>query len=158
LIDLIQANWTLATKNFDAKCDKVGLFLDKNPTCFKTVLFASHLFRATSMYGMMECLPFSLPVTAGLMIFSSVLYRASIERFCSFRFTLPSLAGGVALWGAKNAAILILSKAAFSSIGAFFSAGLGIACLAGYLVFICKVSDSDVEKYMSRFNKKICCH
>ena len=87
----------------------------------------------------------------------SLLYRASIERFCIFRFTLPSLAGGSALWMSRAAVISLLAGTAFSSLGAILKMTLGVFSLAAYLGFIYKTSNADIENYMQNINKKQCC-
>jgi len=146
-------------RNFAGKqYDKVGKHLDSNPALYEKTLVINHIFRATTVFAFMKTLPFSLPVSFGVMLAPSLLYRASIERFCVFRFTLPALAGGTALWAAHAAAISLVAGTAFSSLAAFLSAGLGIASLAGYLVFVYKTSHEDIENYMKTSNRKLCCH
>ena len=144
---------------FSQQCNKVGSFLDKNPTCYKVVLAVSHLFRASSMFGIMSTLPMSPPLAFATMLAPSLLYRSSIERFCIFRFTLPSLAGGTCMWAARAGIASFLAKTALASMSSFALASVGILSFAAYLGYICAVSHSDVERYMQTLpkGKGACC-
>lgn len=106
---------------------------------------------------MMQSLPFSPAVSCAVSLAPSLLYRASIERFCIFRFALPSFAGGVALWAGRAAIVSILAKTAFASAGSLFTASLGLVTLAGYTVFVCRQASADIDQYMKRFGKVSCC-
>jgi hypothetical protein len=142
----------------NAQYSKVGSHLDKNPNLYTKALIINHLFRASTVFAVMKALPFSLPISFGVMLAPSLLYRASIERFCVFRFTLPALAGGTALWAAHAAAISLVAGTAFTSLAAFLTAGLGISSLAAYLVFVYKTSHNDIEDHIKTSNRKLCCH
>lgn len=117
---------------FDSTCDRLAKEFDKRPTLYKVSLVVSHIFRSVMMYGLMSISPF---VTFGVVLPLSLLYRVTVERFCAFRFTLPSLFGGAAL---------ILSG--YSMIG-YFS-------FAAYVGMVSYISHTDVENYMK---KKKCC-
>lgn len=153
----IQYSVSKGIQSFDLGCDQVAKFLDKHPTSYKVVLVASHLFRSGSMFSMMGSLPLSSPAAFGVLIAPSLLYRSAIERFCNFRFTLPSLAGAAAFCGGKAAMISFATKAAFTSISSLGAAILGAASLAAYLAFICHLSHSDVERHMQTVQKRQCC-
>ncbi len=139
--------------HFEKNLSRVAHFLDKSPTTYKVSLISSHIFRAASMYAMMETFP--MPISLGLMAASSLLYRASIERFCIFRFTLPSLAGGAAMWAVKSTAIALLAGKVMASSGMVLLAGVSVACLAAYFIHICRLAHNDIEKYMQK--QKGCC-
>ena len=70
-------------ESFDAKCNDVGGFLDTHPICYKTAIAVNHLFKAITMFAVMAWSPLSAPATGVIMLASSLLYRASVERFCS---------------------------------------------------------------------------
>lgn len=150
-------NRCMQTKQaFDKSCDNVGAFLDTKPTLYKVAIFATHLFRSLAVLGMIAACPFSPQVSIALLIGSSLLYRAAVERFCTFRFTLPSLVGGSALWMTRQAVIALSAGSAFTSIGALFAIGFGACSLAGYLVFVARLSHFDVERRMSNVQKNCC--
>ena len=143
---------------FDKQCDKVGKFLDKHPLLYKITLVISHIFRAVMMFALMHLIPLSPLLTCGLMLIPTLLYRSAIERFCAFRFSLPSLAGGLAIWAARATLVSIIAGVAFSSLAATCWTILGPLSLAGYLAFICYISHKDVEKRLEDLSKeKPCC-
>jgi len=121
----------------DEWCDSLGNWMDEHPTVYKVVLVVSHLFRAAMILAMIDWMQLPIFMSAGLMLIPSLLYRASVERFCVFRFTLPSWAGGIALWIARGA------------IGTVY-APLGAALLVGYGVMILYISHTDIEARMAR--------
>ena len=153
MIDLVHRQLLEGKDIFDKECDKVGAFLDRNPTLYKVVLVASHVFRAISMYAMMESLPLHPVVSMGLLLIPSLLYRSAVERFCKFRFSLPSAVGGLAIWVGRAALISCLAGVAFVSISSSLCTGLGFLALGGYACFICNISHLDVEA-----GRKLCCH
>ena len=157
MIQPIQNQLLEGNRLFHLGCDQTAHFLDTHETSFKVVLIASHLFRAGSMFAMMRSIPLPLPIAVGLLVPPSLLYRSAIERFCNFRFTLPSLAGGIAIWAGRAAMISFATKAAFVSLGAFSSALLGATSLAAYLIFICDLSNSDVERHLQNVKQRHCC-
>jgi hypothetical protein len=125
--------------------------LDHHPEVYKVVLVASHLFRASSMFALMKSLTMSDPLSVGIMVGASLLYRASIERFCQFRFTLPSLIGGGVMWAAHRIALP-------SFAGSAIRMGMGGMGLVGYFVYIVSLSCADIERYQrGRFQKTCCC-
>lgn len=152
----LQEHLSKAQNTFDKTCDQVGAYLDKNPTMYKIAIFATHIFRSIAVLGMIETNPFSPLVSLTMLVSSSLLYRAAVERFCTFRFTLPSLAGGTAMYITKQAAISLATKSAFTSIGAVFSIGFGLCSLAGYLIFVSYLSHNDVERRMQNMTKSCC--
>lgn len=138
--------------SFNRAMDQVGVFLDEHPTTYKAALVACHLFRTYPMYGMMLYSPVA---TGTLFLASSLLYRAAVERFCIFRFTLPAMAGGVSLWIAKATVTSLLAKGTFYSLGTFLTGSLGVLPLIAYTVFICKISHNDIENLLKE--KSCCC-
>ena len=137
---------------FDQQCKKVGHFLDKNPFIYKIVMIANHLFRASAMFAMMLYSPLHPLATAGILLGQSLLYRASVERFCSFLFTIPSMVGGIALWTGQKALISYLAGTAFSSLGGVLLTSVAAISITGYLGYICYVSHRDIDAYMTRIN------
>jgi hypothetical protein len=119
--------------NFDSHCDSLAKEFDKRPFLYKTALVVSHVFRAIMMHTLMSISPF---FTFGIVLPFSLLYRVTVERFCAFRFTLPSLAGAAAMIFAEN-----------SLIGGF--------ALAGYVGMVSYISHNDIENYLK--SKKPCC-
>ncbi|MBX9923823.1 MAG: hypothetical protein K2Y01_06905 [Rhabdochlamydiaceae bacterium] len=152
----IRSNCEQTQKNFDATCNQAGSILDKKPTTYKVAIIAIHIFRAIAILGMIEMTPFSPLTSLAILIPASLLYRAAVERFCTFRFTLPALVGGTAMWMTKQALISLAVKSAFSSIGTLFAAGLAVSSLAGYLIYICYLSHFDIERRMQNLQKSCC--
>jgi hypothetical protein len=142
-------------KVFDGACDQFGSFLDQKPTIYKATIIAIHVFRAIAVFAMMEMGSFAPIVSLGILIPASLMYRAAVERFCTFRFTLPALVGGLAMWEAKQSLIALSAKSAFSYLS-LLGAGAGIASLAGYLLFVCTLSHFDVEKRMLNLRHSCC--
>ncbi len=125
-------------ETFDNRCEKGGEWLKANPTVYKVVLIVSHLFRAMMVLVMIDAIPFSMPIATGLILVPSLIYRIAVERFCIFRFTLPSWVGGVSMWMARS------------------YPPLGVVTLAGYLVTIIYISHQDVEELLRLGGRK--CH
>jgi len=119
--------------SFDSTCDTFAKEFDKRPTLYKTSLVVSHIFRSIMMYGLMSLSPF---FTFGVVLPLSLLYRVTIERFCAFRFALPSLVGGAAL--------------IFSQYSIF-----GYISLAAYIGLVTYISHKDIENYIK--SEKKCC-
>lgn len=119
--------------SFDSLSDTFAKEFDKRPTVYKISLVVSHIFRSVMMSALMSASPF---FTIGLVVPLSLLYRVTVERFCSFRFTLPSLLGGAAL---------ILSNHSF----------FGYISFGCYLGMVSYISHKDVENLIS--SKKSCC-
>lgn len=138
----------------DDAYDAVGKFLDKNPTIYKIVLVACHFFRAIPMFAMMECMP--LPAAAGVAggsIAGALMYRAAVERFCCFRFAIPSMVGGGAAWLAKIAIVNYISGAAFSSLGAVIANTLLFIPMLSYTAWVIYLAHEDIEKRMELLGK-----
>jgi hypothetical protein len=135
-IDTVSSN---AISFFNQQCNQAADFLDSHPQTYKTVLVASHFFRMGAMFAMMQAMPLPFLVTCTLVTLPSLLYRASIERFCNFRFTLPSLAGAIAMQAAKG------------SLGASF------LTLGAYTAFVCHLSNHDIDRYLQGMKRKTCC-
>lgn len=133
--------------------DSVGRFLDKNPTLYKIVLVVSHFFRAAAMYGMMLVMPVPIPAAMGIMLGGSLLYRAAVERFCCFRFALPSFVGAVAIWVARAAIINIVSGTVLHPVGMVLGCTLALAPLAGYVTWVSYQSHVDINKRMKKIKK-----
>lgn len=136
-------------------CLSISGFLDKHPTAYKVVLFACHLFRTAGMYGMMMISPLSLPLTCAIAIGGSLLYRASVERFCCFRFALPSCVGAGAFWLGKVPLIQIATGAAFTSLSVAALSIAGALPLIGYLGYVAYISHEEYEEKMGK--KTGCC-
>ncbi len=151
MTSIITSNLIQMQSSFNKTMDRMGVFLDEHPTIYKAALVACHLFRTYPMYGMMLYSPVA---TGTLFLTSSLLYRAAVERFCIFRFTLPSMAGGVSLWIAKATVTSLLAQGSFYSLGTFLTGSLGFLPLVAYTIFICKTSHDDIENLLK---KKNCC-
>ena len=154
-LETLRNHYEQTQKSFDDACDQVGFFLDQQPTLYKISIVAIHFFRAITVFAMMEINPFSPLTSLAILIPASLLYRAAVERFCTFRFTLPALSGGLALWVAKQAVIALVVESAFSLLTTA-AAGVGICSLAGYLVFVYSRSHFDVEKRMLNLSQSCC--
>lgn len=152
----IRSHCEQVERSFDKSCNKVGSFLDHSPTVFKIAIVATHFFRAIAVFAMMELAPYSPLMSLAILVPSSLLYRAAVERFCRFRFTLPALVGGTALWVTKQAMITLVTKTALASVSTVFTAGIGMGVLAGYTVFVHYQSHADVEKRVRSLGKDCC--
>ncbi len=140
---------------FDDCMDSIGKFLDQNPTAYKVTLFASHAFRSLGIYSMIITSPVNPIATTGIILASSLLYRAGIERFCIFRFTLPSLAGGLSLWMAKASIASLIGPRTLFTLGRVLGGSLGIIPLAAYTIYIYKISSDDIEAKNAK--SRSCC-
>lgn len=129
--------------------DQVGNYLDNHPTLYKVVLVACHFFRTVTMFAAMMWMPSPLPVTVGIMVAGSLLYRAAVERFCCFRFTIPSLVGAGAAWLTQIAAVNYLSGAVLTTLGAALHT-LAILPLLGYTAWVIYLSHQDIENRMKQ--------
>ena len=114
-----------------------GKFLDEHPTVFKVVLIGSHFFRAASIFALMVLSPLPLPITCGIILVGSLIYRAAVERFCSFRFALPSCVGGAALLFSQSYLITLILGQAFASLG------LALVSIAGIVPLAFEIRKSD---------------
>lgn len=152
MIGTLQTHVLKGKEYFDMGCEKIAEFLDQNPLLYKITLIACHIFRALTMGAFMAYSLLGSLATCSLTLFSSVLYRAGVERFCAFRFMMPSVLGAAAFWAAKAAAVSFVAGAAFSTLGTTLGFGLGVASLAGYLTFVCFISHSDVENHLQKLN------
>ena len=118
---------------FDSFCNRAATFLDHHPILYKTALIISHIFRGAMVFAMIYISPL---IGLATMIPLSLIYRISIERFCIFRFTLPSLFGGISLY---------LSHLT----------PLGFIPLTAYSIMICKTSNDDINNHLK--GRKSCC-
>ena len=132
--------------------DEVGKFLDKNPTLYKIVLIVSHFFRALAMFGIMMWMPIPMPVTAAAMVGGTLLYRVAVERFCCFRFAIPSMVGATAAWLTHLAIVNFVSSVALSSVGMAIAHALAFLPLLGYTAWVIYLSHADIEKRMQLLN------
>jgi hypothetical protein len=120
--------------NFDAGADFLAGKLDRYPNVYKTTLVASHFFRAVMMSCMISASPL---IGIGLAIPLSLVYRFSVERFCIFRFTLPSLIGGLALFIFKS------------------TPWIGAPLVSLYGALVVWIANDDINKYeKNRLEKK----
>lgn len=124
----------------------VTKFLDKNPAIYKVVLIACHFFRACGMYGFMMVSPFSLPATCILGVGGSLLYRASVERYCCYRFAIPSCLGAGAYWISKASIIQIMTKAAFKSLEKLAWNAVCALPFIGYVGYVIYLSHTEFEQ------------
>jgi hypothetical protein len=140
-------------------CTAFGEFLDENPGFYKICIVADHFFRSCQMYGLMSISPLSMPITFGVgMLGFSCLYMTTVElRFCSWKFTLPSLFGALALWAARASILNIVAKRAFASLGGAAFAAFGLVSLAFYTLWACYLSHRDVEAYLERKKAQSSC-
>jgi hypothetical protein len=138
---------------FDEQCNDIGKFLDKNPDVYKAAIATNHLVKAIMVFATMTWSPLSAPVTGCAMLASSLLYRASIERFCSFRFTVMSLLGATAISMTVPALTAVAAGTAFTSIGAAFATGAELIPLGLYCTGVVILSGKDVDSKLSE-----CCY
>ena len=131
-------------------CHQVSRFLDKHPVVYKIVLVACHLFRAAGMYGLMMVSPLPFPLTCAVAVAGSLLYRASVERFCCFRFALPSCVGAGAYWISKVPMIQLVSGAAFASVTSTVLSLAGALPLLGYVGYVSYISHEEYEANMGK--------
>lgn len=134
----------------EQNCSLISSFLDKHPAVYKIVLVACHFFRAAAMYGLMTVSPLPFATTCVTMVAASVLYRAAVERFCCFRFALPSCIGAGAYWISKISMIQLVSGVAFDSVGLAFFNIAGALPLIGYIGYVAYVSHEEYEAKMGR--------
>jgi hypothetical protein len=155
-MNAIQVGYDKAKSYIDKAYDASGKFLDKNPVLYKIVLVACHFFRTAAMYGLMMWLPIPKPATAAGMIAGTLLYRAAVERFCIFRFAIPSMVGAGAAWLAHVAIVNFVSGAALTSVGMTVANSLALVPLAGYIGWVSYISHRDIEQRMKTLsgNKK----
>lgn len=145
MIESIQSGFRKIEAEFENGYRQTARFLDKHPTLYKAALVACHFFRAAGMYGMMLASPFPLPLTLAAMTGGTLLYRASVERFCCFRFALPSLVGAPALWLSTAGLSNVVSGAAFRSLGMLFSSSLLMMPLIAYTGWVVWISNHDIN-------------
>lgn len=133
---------------FDKSCDRIASCLDNNLCLYKVVLVSSHIFRSMMMASCFKDLTAagSVFVAGALSLSHSILYRASVERFCIFRFTMPSLFGSVAILASKKALASLASQKAFLTLGSTLTFGFALVSLASYLVTIIYISHKDIEE------------
>ena len=150
IVDLV----TQSLNNLDNKtiewCEPITKYLDDHPRLYKICVVAIHIFRASCMYALMELSSLPLLTTCGLMAGASVLYRAAIERYCAWKFAIPSMIGGMAIWAAKSALIAIVAHKVFLSLGATIGTALGILSLVSYIGWICYLSHKDIENHLAK--------
>jgi hypothetical protein len=159
-MNAIQAGYEKVKGYIDQTYEKTGKFLDKNPVLYKVVLVACHFFRALPMYGLMMWLPISKPViavAAAVMIGGTLLYRAAVERFCSFRFAIASMVGATAAWLAHAAIVNFVSGLALMSIGLAIANSIALVPLAAYVGWVIYMSHKDIEKRVASLSKSCCC-
>ena len=141
----------------DRSLNEVGNFLDKHKQVYKVVIVANHFFRAAMMWTLRAMMPFTPAVSFLVSFAASVSYRATIERFCQFRFAVLSCLGAFAFQISAPSIALIVNGLALASIKAFASAMLGIIPAILYLVTVVWVSNSSVEDHAKKNLKTSCC-
>ncbi len=119
--------------NFDAGTNFLATKLDRYPNVYKVTLLASHFFRTFMTYCMISASPL---IGIGLAVPLSLVYRFSVERFCIFRFTLPSLIGGLALFILKSSAIF------------------GAPLLILYTLSVAHICNEDINTYIKNLHSK----
>lgn len=142
----VEKAYHVVVKGIENAYNTVGEFLDNNPVLYKIVQVANHFFRSLAMFGLMVWLPIPMPVTACLMVGGTLLYKAAVERFCSFRFAIPSLVGAGALWLARLAVINFISGTALSSVGMTIACALAFIPLAAYTAWVVYIAHTDIER------------
>lgn len=152
-LDTIREGLNTVEKKLAEWCQPVRDFLDNNPTLYKVCIVAIHFFRAAGMFALMVISPMPLAIPMiGVMLGFSALYFAAVERFCPWKFTLPSSIGGFAIWAAKAAIVAIIANTAFLTIASTVGTVLGLLSLAGYTAFVCYLSHRDVQTYLDKKN------
>ncbi len=140
---------TQSEVNFIQKMyNNVGDFLDKHPTVYKVVLIGCHFFRTLTMFGAMVYMPLPMVATAAIMVGGSLIYRAAVERFCCFRFTMESLMGAGAAWLAMIGTINFISGAALASVGLIIANSIALLPVLGYTAWVIYLSHTDIENKM----------
>src|ERR1700722_8234217 len=71
-------------------------FFDKHPELYKVIVVAMHFFRAVGMFALMVISPLPMVATFGIMLGFNLIYFAAVERFCPWKFALPSTLGCLA--------------------------------------------------------------
>ena len=138
---------------FDEQCNDIGKFLDRNPNMYKAAIATNHVVKAIMVFATMTWSPLSAPVTGCAMLASSLLYRASVERFCSFRFTVMSLLGAAAIGMTVPALTAVAAGTAFTSIEAAFSTFAELVPIGLYCTGVVILSGKDVDSKLSE-----CCY
>jgi hypothetical protein len=147
-IDLITRGLTTLENKTTQWIEPIGKYLDKHSGLYKICVVAIHIFRASAMFALMELSPLSLLATCSLMVGASILYRAAIERYCAWKFAIPSMIGAGAMWAAKLSLIGVIAGKAFDSLGSAISVVLGLLSLTCYLGWICYLSHQDIENHL----------
>ncbi|MEM1283455.1 MAG: hypothetical protein AAGG81_07865 [Chlamydiota bacterium] len=128
----------------------IGNYLDKHPTVYKVGLVGCHFFRTLTMFAAMVYLPLPMAVTSAIMVGGSFLYRAAVERFCCFRFTIESLIGAGSLWCVMIGTVNFVSGAALASVGMIFANSIALLPIVGYTVWVIYASNRDIEERMKK--------
>ncbi|MBB64522.1 MAG: hypothetical protein CMO81_05615 [Waddliaceae bacterium] len=134
---------------------EIGDYLDQHPIVNTVVLIANHIFRCASMAALMLYMPTPLPVTLALGFTASLAYRFTIERFCQYRFAIPSYLGAQAWIVSGESAIEVITGTALRSISSAATALLQCVPLVLYGLSITIQSYTAAQKNSSRVN---CCH
>lgn len=90
---------------------------------------------------MMALMPINPIASIGILFGANLMYRLAVERFCSFRFALPSCVGATALWLSSASAIRTFSATVFQVLGQI----VGQIPLIVYSIWACYQSHKDVE-------------
>jgi uncharacterized membrane protein len=77
---------------FDDLAESCDQYLRENPRLHKVILMLNHLFRTLVMSAMLQ-----IPGALLFCVAGSLIYRITVEKNCAFKFTLPALAGSLAL-------------------------------------------------------------
>lgn len=119
-----------------AKCDN---YLRENPQLHKVVLMLNHLFRTLVMRAMLQ-VPGALP----FCVAGSLIYRITVEKNCAFKFTLPALAGSLAIELAVGL-IPLISGIAFLSLESFVTAFISVIPLLLHSIYVYLTVDYEVD-------------
>jgi hypothetical protein len=130
---------------FDSFVDKVGAWLDKHPYVNTIVVIANHIFRALSMLALMTFIPGPFIVQCGIALSASLFYRVTIERFCHFRFAIPSCLGATAMNLSAPAVASIVHGVANQTLAEVAKTAIGISPLVLYTVSIIWISHSAIQ-------------
>lgn len=133
----------------------IGAWLDKHPNVNTIVVIANHILRTLPMMAAMHLLPFSFAANCAITLGASLFYRISIERFCVFRFAIPSCLGAIAFQFSKPALADLISKTAFQSFSTLTKTLVGLSPFALYMGGIVWISYAAVQEKKS---SESCCH
>jgi hypothetical protein len=138
--------WYDFDKSLDCMFNPVGEWLDAHPFVNKVVVVANHFFRAVAMHTFMCFLPLSLLINFTVGLAGSLFYRMTIERFCHFRFALPSFLGAIAFSISYNLLQTVMRRVALNSFKFMAYAFITALPLVQYIGYVLVITHQAVEK------------